>query len=359
MTTEHGRTPAVGVLLVNLGSPEAPTPGAIRRYLRQFLSDRRVIELPRLLWLTILYCFVLPFRPRRIAENYQRIWTPRGSPLAVYTADLADAVGAKLEAAHPGPVLTTWAMCYGQPSVDTALQQLRDQGAKRLLVAPLYPQYSATTTAAVYDAVMHSLSSWRWVPELRWIGQYHDDPRYIEALAASVQQHWQQHTRGEILLMSFHGLPARYVEQGDPYFCQCQKTARLLAEALGLADDAWQISFQSQFGKAHWVGPSTTQRLESLAGDGVSSVDVICPGFSADCIETLDEIEVENAHAFQQAGGKHLAYIPALNATDPHVACISALLEQHGQGWWQLDATTPAAPANIGDTRAAGMSLTG
>lgn len=359
MSEEHGRTPAVGVLLVNLGSPQAPTPSAIRRYLRQFLSDRRVIELPRLLWLMILYCFVLPFRPRRIAQNYQRIWTERGSPLAVLTADLAEHVAARLADASPGPVLTTWAMCYGEPSVPAALQQLRDQGAKRLLIVPMYPQYSATTTAAVYDAVMRTLATWRWVPELRWIGQYHDEPRYIAALAASVRQHWQDTPRGDLLLMSFHGLPARYVEQGDPYFCQCQKTARLLADELGLEDDAWQISFQSQFGKAQWVGPATTARLERLATDGVKTVDVICPGFSADCIETLDEIEVENAQAFRRAGGSELHYIPALNASEAHSSLVTNLVRQHGQGWWQMDADQSAPPAHKAAQRAPTMGLTG
>ena len=359
MTREHTSTPAVGVLLVNLGSPQAPTPGAIRRYLRQFLSDRRVIELPRLLWLTILYCFVLPFRPRRIAENYKRIWTERGSPLAVHTADLAADVAASLSGQCPGPVLTEWAMCYGQPSINHALERLRDQGVKRLLVLPLYPQYSATTTGAVYDAVMNTLKRWRWVPELRWLGQYHDDAQYIDALASSVQAHWQQHERGETLLMSFHGLPARYVEQGDPYFCHCQKTARLLAEALQLGNDDWQISFQSQFGKAQWVGPSTTSTLERMADSGARRVDVICPGFSADCIETLDEIEVENAHAFCSAGGERLSYIPALNASASHVDVISQLARQHGSGWWQIDATAPRPAASEAATRAAGMTLTG
>lgn len=358
MTIEHERTPAVGVLLVNLGSPPAPTPGAIRRYLRQFLSDRRVIELPRLLWLTILYCFVLTFRPRRIAENYRRIWTQRGSPLAVYTEDLAAAVGQKLDAHCPGPVNTRWAMCYGQPSIASSLQQLRDQGMKRLLVLPLYPQYSATTTAAVYDAVMREIGNWRWLPELRWVGQYHDDAGYIQALADSVQAHWRQHGTGNKLLMSFHGLPARYVEQGDPYFCHCHKTARLLAEKLELEPDAWLVSFQSQFGKAQWVGPSTSATLEQLARSGVDAVDVICPGFSADCIETLDEIEVENAELFKHAGGKALNYIPALNASDSHAAVIAGLARQHAAGWWQIDANTPAAPENAGAQRAAGMTLT-
>lgn len=359
MTPEHGRTPALGVLLVNLGSPEAPTPGAIRRYLRQFLSDRRVIELPRLLWLTILYCFVLPLRPRRIAENYQRIWTERGSPLAVYTADLAGAVGQRLADHCPGPVLMRWAMCYGKPGIDETLQEMRDQGMKRLLVVPLYPQYSATTSAAVHDAVMRELQRWRWVPELRWIGHYHDDARYVAALADSVKAHWADRERGETLLMSFHGLPARYVEQGDPYFCQCHKTARLLAETLGLNTDQWAISFQSQFGKAQWVGPSTSTTLQRFARSGVSTVDVICPGFSADCIETLDEIEVENAEIFRQAGGKALHYIPALNASDDHVALIATLAQQHSRGWWQSDAGSPVPPDNLGVARSAEVSLTG
>ena len=355
----HQATPAVGVLLVNLGSPESPTPGAIRRYLRQFLSDRRVIELPRVLWLTILYCFVLPFRPRRIAENYKRIWTERGSPLAVHTEDLATGVGTALAKQCPGPVITAWAMCYGQPSIENALLSLRAQGARRLIIVPMYPQYSATTTAAVYDAVMSTLKQWRWVPELRWIGQYHDEATYIDALASSVNAHWEQSGRSEKLLMSFHGLPARYVEQGDPYFCHCQKTARLLAEQLELTKDDWRISFQSQFGKAQWVGPSTTETLEQWATAGTRNVDVICPGFSADCIETLDEIEVENAEAFIQAGGERLNYIPALNATSDHMALIADLIRRHGAGWSQLDNDAAEPPPSQAAQRAESISLTG
>lgn len=342
MNHPHDRTPAVGVLLVNLGSPSEPSPRAIRRYLRQFLSDRRVIELPRLLWLSILYCFVLPLRPRRIARNYRRIWLDRGSPLAVHTADLAAGVKEKL-ADCPGPVVVDWAMSYGEPAIGPRLEALRQRGVEQLIVLPLYPQYSGTTTAAVFDQVTRHLQSWRWVPALRFINAYHDAPAYIAALAASVRAHRDAHGDAGHLLMSFHGLPVRYVEQGDPYFCHAHKTARLLAEALHLSENRYSVSFQSQFGKAQWVGPGTTQRLQALARAGQTSVDVICPGFSADCIETLDEIEVENAEAFRNAGGADLRYIPALNGSDAHVDCMASLITQAASGWWQLDASAPRA----------------
>ena len=330
----HARQPKLGVLLVNLGSPDEPTPKAIRRYLREFLSDTRVIELPRLLWLTILHLFVLPFRPKRIASGYRAIWTERGSPLAVHTADLATGLQHQLGSQLPGPVEVEWAMRYGQPAVATKLRKLKAAGAERLLVIPLYPQYSATTTAAVFDAVCDTLKRWRWLPELRWVNAYHDDPNYIRALADSVRNHPSaDNPRAGHLVMSFHGIPERYVEQGDPYYCHCQKTARLLAEALELDADSYSVSFQSQFGKAKWVGPSTSATLERLARSGTGDVRVICPGFAADCIETLEEIQIENRDIFAAAGGRGLHYIPALNAGPEHLRAMTALILRHVAGW--------------------------
>ena len=331
----HGRTPRLGVLLVNLGSPQAPTPVAIRRYLREFLSDPRVIELPRILWLTILYLFVPPLRPQRIAKGYQAIWTDEGSPLAVHTRDLAKRLNERLSDELPGPATVDWAMRYGEPSVASKLEQLREAGAERLLVVPLYPQYSGSTTASVFDAVTRTLQGWRWIPDLRFITAYHDHPAYIAALADSLKTFEQASDEAAPphLVMSFHGVPERYIEQGDPYFCHAHKTARLLAESMALQDQDYSVSFQSQFGKAKWVGPSTSETLQRLARDGVQRVRVICPGFAADCIETLEEIQIENADVFRDAGGQTLEYVPALNASDRHVDLMSELIRQHTSGW--------------------------
>lgn len=321
-----GRT---AVLLVNLGTPDAPTPAAVRRYLAEFLSDRRVIDLPRALWLPLLYGAILPLRSRRSAHAYQTVWSERGSPLAFLTADLADGVAGALGDA----VDVAWAMRYGQPSIAGVLRRLREGGMRRLLVVPLYPQYSATTTASVFDAVAAELRGWRWPPELRLVGEYWREDGWSRAIAESILAHRRAHGAGERLLMSFHGIPERYVTAGDPYFQQCVASAQRIAADAGLREDEWLLSFQSQVGRERWLQPYTDATVQRLAREGVRRIDVVCPGFAVDCLETLEEIAIRNREAFVEAGGEQLSYIPALNAGAAHVAVITRLVQRHLQGW--------------------------
>lgn len=315
-----------GVLLVNLGTPEAPTAPAIRRYLREFLSDRRVVELPRLLWWPVLYGFILPLRPRRLVHAYESVWTEQGSPLlAIGTAQRT-----ALQQRLGSDVLVELAMRYGRPSIEAAIAALEAAGVQRLVVLPLYPQYSATTTASVLDAVFAALSARRRLPELSTIGSYHDDPGYIAALAASVQAHWTQHGRGEHLLISFHSIPQRYVDAGDPYAAECRRTAALLAERLELPHEQWSISYQSRVGRGRWLSPYTEEHVVELAGRGLRRLDTICPGFAADCLETLEEIALRYAADFRAAGGETLRYIPALNAEPAHMDALAALIRRRG-----------------------------
>ena len=330
---EHGLPESLGVLLVNLGTPDDPTPGAIRRFLRQFLSDPRVVEYPRLLWLPVLHGYVLRTRPALTAEAYQKIWTEQGSPLLLHSIDVANAMQEKLSARLSGAVNVELAMSYGKPSIESALQNMFDQFVTRVVVLPLYPQYSGTTTASVFDAVTAFLAKRRWVPELRFINHYHDAAGYISALVASIRDHWDMNGRGERLLMSFHGLPRRTLMNGDPYHCQCQKTARLVAAELELDDDDWQVSFQSRVGREEWFRPYTTDILQQWGRDKLVKVDVICPGFVADCLETLEEIAITGAASFVAAGGGELRYIPALNARDDHIAFLSRTIEKNVAGW--------------------------
>lgn len=333
----HSQRPCLGVLLANLGTPDAPTPQALRRYLAQFLSDPRVIELPKALWQPILHGIVLRTRPKRSAAAYAKIWTQEGSPLLVTTRRQAAQLQAALEVTLPGPVAIEVAMRYGAPSIGEAMEKLSAAGARRLLVLPLYPQYSATTTASTLDAVNARLRRWRWQPEIRTINGYHDDQGYIDALSKRVRMHWAKHGRGERLILSFHGIPRRYFLAGDPYHCFCHKTARLLAEALGLDENEWQVTFQSRFGKAPWLQPYTDATLKKLARSGVRAVDVICPGFAADCLETLEEIAQQNRDWFIEAGGRELRYIPALNDDEAHINALAALVRRHVQGWEEAD----------------------
>lgn len=305
-----------GVLLANLGTPDAPTPAAVRRYLRQFLSDRRVVDLPPLVWWPILYGIVLPLRPRRSAANYQRIWTPDGSPLLAISRRQTEALRARL-AERDMPVAL--GMRYGEPSIPSAIDELRSKGVDQILVLPLYPQYSSATTASTFDAVAAALRRAPYVPELCLLGDYHDQPWYIEALANSVREAWAERDPAERLIMSFHGMPARTREAGDPYHERCQTTARLLAKALDLSEERWAMTFQSRFGAAKWLEPYTDQTLKDLAQQGVTSVDLICPGFAADCLETLEEIAIANRELFLEAGGEEYRYIPALNDREDHV----------------------------------------
>jgi ferrochelatase len=330
---EHGSPETLGVLLANLGTPDAPTTGAVRRYLRQFLSDPRVVEIPRSIWLPILYGFILPFRPSRSAHAYQKIWTDEGSPLLCISEDIGRSLQDKLSQRFTGPVRVALGMTYGEPSIPSALEKLYAEGASRIVVLPLYPQYSGTTTAPVFEATTGALARRRWIPEVRFIAQYHDAPGYISALAASVTEFWQQNGRGDQLLLSFHGIPRRTLDAGDPYHCQCLKTARLLAESLNLGEDDWRLAFQSRLGRAEWLKPYADETIAELGRGGLGRLDVLCPGFAADCLETLEETAMQNRDIFREAGGGDLHYIPALNARDDHVAFLARLIEKHAGGW--------------------------
>jgi ferrochelatase len=328
----HGKPARVGVLVVNLGTPDAPTPAALRRYLNEFLSDPRVVEIPKLPWWLILHGVILRVRPAKSALKYAAIWTPEGSPLAVWTARQAKLLAGYLgQAGHP--LVVRHAMRYGQPSIAGEMDALRAEGATRVLVLPLYPQYSAATSASVFDAVAEWGRRSRWIPELRFVQQYHDDARYIDALAAQVRAHWLRQGRGPMLLMSFHGVPERTLRLGDPYHCACLKTARLLAQGLGLSQHEYRVSFQSRFGKARWLQPYTEPTLQQLAREGVGRVDVICPGFVADCLETLEEIDQEARAAFIAAGGKEFHYIACLNDRHEWIDALRSIALRHLQGW--------------------------
>ncbi len=329
----HSAPAQAGVLLVNLGTPAAPTPAAIRRYLAQFLADRRVVELTPLLWLPLLYGLILPFRPGRLVHAYQKVWTAEGSPLLAISQRQAKALHTHLAAQFGREMPLALGMTYGEPSIPAALAELEARGVRRLAVLPLYPQYSCSTTAAAYDALFAALKTRRWMPELRTVGSYHDEPAYIAALARSVRAHWEAEGRGEHLLLSFHGLPQRTVLAGDPYYCQCQKTGRLLAEALGLGENDYGIAFQSRFGKLPWVQPYTEPVIAGLAQRGVRRLDVICPGFAADCLETLEEIQLRYAETFTRAGGTALRYIPALNDSPAHVEALGGILLRQLRDW--------------------------
>ncbi len=334
----HGQPPQTALLLCNLGTPDAPTPAAVRRYLAQFLGDQRVVEIPRLLWLAILHGIILRVRPAKSAKKYASIWTPEGSPLKVWTSRQAQALGLHLrQLGHQ--VLVDYAMTYGNPSIAAALDRLKAAGATRVLILPAYPQYSATTTASVFDAVYRWAAQVRSVPELRFVNRYHDDAGYISALANTVQRHWQQHGRPEQLVMSFHGVPERTLHLGDPYHCECHKTARLLAAALGLGKDQYKLTFQSRFGKAKWLQPYTEPTLVALAQAGTKRVDVVCPGFTGDCLETLEEINMEAREAFLHAGGELFNYIPCLNDDAQWLQALAGIAQQHLAGW-----PTQAAP---------------
>ena len=330
---QHGEVPAVGVLLANLGTPDAPDASALRRYLREFLLDPRVIEMNRLLWWLILHLFILTTRPPKSAALYKKVWTAEGSPLLAITNRQAAALQEILKRDIGTPVHVAVGMRYGNPSVKSALRELAAKGCRRLLVLPLYPQYAAVTTGSTIDAVAAELVTWRWVPEIRTIHHYHDDPAYIRALAASIRELWDREGAPEKLLFSFHGIPKRYFLAGDPYFCECQKLARLAAEEMKLPRDKWQVSFQSLFGKEEWLRPYTNETLTALAKSGVRKLDIICPGFSADCLETIDEIDRENREVFVHAGGERYRYIPALNDRPDHVRVIADLVHRNLQGW--------------------------
>ena len=340
--------PQTAVLLCNLGTPDEPTAPALRRYLAEFLGDPRVVEIPRLPWWLILHGIILRTRPAKSAAKYARIWTPEGSPLRVWT-DRQAALLAGYLGERGLRVAVRSAMRYGEPALPGVLWQLKAEGVRRILVLPLYPQYSGPTTGSALDAVAAWMQRTRALPELRFVSRYHDDPGYIEALAASVRAHWMTHGRGDRLVMSFHGVPARTLALGDPYHCECRKTARLLAERLRLEAGSWEITFQSRFGAAKWLEPYTEPTLRALAAQGVARVDVICPGFAADCLETLEEIGIEARAAFLAAGGREFHYIACLNDRHEWIAALAGIAQRHLQGW---DTAAPDPARQAAELRA-------
>lgn len=330
---EHGLADSLGVLLVNLGTPDEPTSAAVRPYLKQFLSDPRVVEAPRAIWWLALHGFILQFRPARSAEAYRKIWSDQGSPLLLHSRDIGEALQRGLSARLSGTVHVEVAMSYGKPSLESACNALWTQNVQRIVVLPMYPQYSGSTTGSVFDAVSAILSKRRWVPEFRFINHYFDSTGYISALTRSVRDHWEATGRGEHLLFSFHGLPYQMLLDGDPYHCQCQKTARLVAAELDLGNDDWSLGFQSRAGRAQWLHPYTDEMLVQWGQAGRGNIDVICPGFAADCLETLEEIAIRYAGLYAEAGGGHLRYIPALNNRDDHIAFLTDLVGKNVAGW--------------------------
>lgn len=349
----HGQPPVTAILLCNLGTPDAPTPGALRRYLAQFLSDPRVVEIPRVLWWLILHGIILRLRPAKSAAKYASIWTPEGSPLRHWTERQARLLQDWLQQ-QGHQVTVRAAMRYGQPAIASQLDALKAEGANRVLVLPAYPQYSGTTTASVFDAVYQWAGEVRHIPELRFINRYHDDAGYIGALAQRIRTYWQAHGRPDKLVMSFHGVPERTLHLGDPYHCECHKTARLLAQELDLNADEYQLTFQSRFGKAKWLEPYTEPTLVKLAHAGIGRVDVVCPGFTSDCLETLEEIALEARQAFLTAGGKDFHYITCLNDSADWITALGRLSEQHLAGWPTRQAPDAAA---LTASRAAALAL--
>lgn len=332
MTRYHGPFPGndkpetLGVLLVNLGTPDAPTTRDVRRYLAEFLSDPRVVEMPRIIWRMILHGVILRTRPARSAAAYREVWTGHGSPLLSISQKQEKALQEILDQRLEQPVRVELAMRYGNPSIAAGLERLRRANARRITVLPLYPQYSATTTASTFDAISKELQQWRWLPDLEFISHYHNHPAYIKALVASVRDYWQQHGTPEKLLMSFHGIPEDYHTAGDPYPDECRTTAQLLAAELGLDSGQWAISFQSRMGRKEWTKPYTDELLKEWGEAGVKSVHVICPGFPTDCLETLEEIGKENRAYFTAAGGGDYHYIPALNSSPEHIKALAEII---------------------------------
>jgi len=314
-----------GILIVNLGSPNQLKTGAVRRFLRLFLADPRVVNLPRSLWWVILNFFILPFRPRKSAKAYAKIWTERGSPLVYLTQDLTNKVAIHYQ--RNSQVVVKMAMSYSQPLITKQLHKLKKAKCEKITIVPLYPQYSSTTTASVFDTVASELMQWRYIPELHFVSDYHQHPLYIRAIADSVRETWVSKGRGKILLMSFHGLPDLLTKKGDPYYYQCIKTAKLIAENLNLKKRQWRVVFQSRFGKAKWLQPYCIETLAMLPSKGIKDIDIICPGFAVDCLETLEEINMTNKEIFIKAGGEHYHYIPALNDADTNVNLLIDLIE--------------------------------
>jgi len=323
----------IGVLLVNLGTPNAPSTSAVRKYLAEFLSDPRVVEIPRLIWLLILNFIVLRTRPSRSSKSYQAVWTERGSPLKFHTQDQAEALKIKLKEKWGEKIHVDFAMRYGEPSIKSKLQQMSDQQVNKLVVLPLYPQYASATTGATFDAIAADYTTRRSLPHFRFIADYHAHSNYIKALADSIRLHWHKQGKAEKLILSFHGLPRYTHEKGDPYYNHCKNTTALLIASLGLDENEYLMTFQSRLGKAEWLKPYTEQSLKMLAKDGVKYVQVVCPGFPADCLETIEEIGIENRDYFLEAGGERYDYIPALNAGPQHIDMLETIIEENIQSW--------------------------
>ncbi len=315
-----------GILVTNLGSPDAPTPKALRVYLAEFLSDPRIVEIPRLIWLLILHGIILRVRPKKSAKAYKSIWTENGSPLIHISQQQADKIAEKLKA-HNHNVEVELAMRYGNPSVEAGLEKLRDKGITRIIVFPLYPQYSSPTTGSTFDAIARVLKKWRWVPELHFINGYHTNPLYIESLANSIQEDLDKHGTPQKIVFSYHGMPRQFLDHGDPYHCLCHQTTRLVVEKLGLDKDLVMTTFQSRFGKAEWLKPYTDATLESFPKEGIKDIAIISPAFSADCLETLEELEDENREIFEEAGGEKYRYIAALNDRNDHIDALYDVLK--------------------------------
>jgi len=335
----HAAPFKTGILLVNLGTPEAPTTSAVRRYLDEFLSDPRVIDKPRWLWWLILHGIILRIRPYKSAHAYQQIWTEQGSPLLTIsqqqTKKLQNFFNSK-----QAQISVALGMRYGSPSIKQALDSLKQDNVDKIIILPLYPQYSATTTASIFDAVAKAFKNWRFLPTIEFVNHYHDKPQYIKALADLIRTTWQQQAQPEKLLLSFHGLPKSYLAAGDPYICECQKTARLLADELELNAEQWTISFQSRMGVEEWLTPYTDKTLLQWAQQGIKNVHIVCPGFSADCLETLEEINMQNRKVFIDAGGEYYHYIPALNDSDEHIEMMASLVEPQINLWQQQHVST-------------------
>ncbi|WP_448211874.1 ferrochelatase [Colwellia sp. MEBiC06753] len=325
----HDKSLKTGVLLVNLGTPDAPTEGALRRYLKEFLSDPRVVEIPRIAWMIILHGIILRIRPAKSAKLYQSIWTDEGSPLLVISQQQMAKVKQQLHSEYGENVSVEVAMRYGNPSVSSALKKLQQRGVNNLIVLPLYPQYAGPTTASAFDAVVKEIQQWRWIPSIHFVSGYHDHPLYIQALANTVSEHIAQHGKPNKLVLSYHGMPKLFLENGDPYYCFCAKTTRLVAEQLGLTDDDFVMTFQSRFGTAEWLKPYTDETLEELAKQGNKHIAIMSPAFSADCLETLEELVSENREVFINAGGEQYHYIPALNDRDDHIELMLDLIKPH------------------------------
>jgi protoporphyrin/coproporphyrin ferrochelatase len=326
-------TERIGVLLVNLGTPDTPSYLAVQRYLREFLGDRRVINTSRLIWLPLLYGVILPLRPLRTARKYRKIWLQEGSPLAVYSKRLTAKVGAELQSALGDRLRVAIGMTYGNPSIAGALESLSEQNVKKLLVLPLYPQYCSSTTGSVFDRTCRALQRWRWLPETRFVNDYYHDAGYVDALSAQILKHWEQVGGRSHLLFSYHGIPAAYVADGDPYQVQSEATTRLVVSRLGLTEDQWSHCYQSRFGSVVWLQPYTEDTLESLAKRGVRKLTVVSPSFAVDCLETLEEVAMEYRDKFLELGGERLTLVPALNDDDRHAQVLAAIVKNHVRGW--------------------------